>query len=89
MQVIAYSYGVSVPKERLNLLLIMDVPNSEHSIFAARDEVLAIRRNSTTENFIEVTLMRSVELFSSEEQLLLTFKIPYSTQMIKINAYTG
>ena len=34
--------GVSVTQERLNLLLVMNVPNSNDSVFASADQELAV-----------------------------------------------
>ena len=43
----AYSDWVSMSKERLNLLLVMDIPNSEDSVFATTNKIFTIWTNRT------------------------------------------
>ena len=38
-----YCDGVSVAEEGLDLFLVMNVPNSEHSVLTPRNEVFSIR----------------------------------------------
>ena len=60
---------VAVAEEALNLRLVVDVPNPHYSILTTRYQVLAVWRYSGAEYFIVVTIVRSVKLFASEEEL--------------------
>lgn len=57
-------------EEALDLSLIVDVPNTDQSIFASGDQVLAVWRNCTAKHFIIVTLKCFVKLLASEEKFL-------------------
>lgn len=60
--------------ERLNLLLVVDVPDSHNAVFSSRYQILPV--SCETERLIKMTLNRSIVLFTLEEKLLLAFKVP-------------
>ena len=76
IEVSAYGDCVSVAQERLNLLSVVDVPNTYDAVFASRDHVLPIWRNSMTYNFIEVTFNLSIKFLTSKDELFLRLEIP-------------
>lgn len=63
--------GVPVTHERLDLLLIVDVPNSDYAVFAATDEELSVSRHGAGHNFVEVASYSAVELLALEERFAL------------------
>ncbi len=77
IEVIAYCDCVSVAQERLNLLSIVDVPNTHDAVFASRHYVLTIWRDSVTYNFIEVTFNLSIKFLSPKDELFLRLEIPW------------
>jgi hypothetical protein len=68
---------VSMSHESLDLLLVVKVPDTHDSIFSSRHKVFTVWRNCASQYFIEVALHCSIELFSFEEHLFLTFDIPH------------
>lgn len=66
-----YCDCVTMTEERLDLLLVMDVPHSDYSVLSSRDHELAVGRDSMACDFVEMTVDLAVELFTSEKQLFL------------------
>lgn len=62
---------VTMAQKALHLCLVVDVPHSHESIFAPRNQVLAIWRDCSAEHLVVMASNGSVELLSAEEQLRL------------------
>jgi len=58
-------------QESLDLLLIVNIPDSHNAVFSAADKILAIRRNSKRSDLIKMALNCSIELFTFKEELFL------------------
>ena len=69
-------------QERLDLLLVVNVPDTHNSVLATRYKELTVWRDSMAHNLIEVTLNFPVELFSSEEELPLCLQVPYTSKLL-------
>jgi hypothetical protein len=69
--------SVFVPKEGLDLPLIVNVPNSYNSVFAAGDKVLSVRRNCESHDLIVMALDCFVKLFSLEKHFGFGFDVPH------------
>ena len=57
-------------QKRLDLLLVVDVPNAHNSVLTAADEVLSIRRHCTAHHFVKVAAVLLIEFFTPEKGLL-------------------
>lgn len=68
---------VSMAEERLDLFLVVQVPNSDYSVFASTDHVLSIVRDSKAAYFIEMAFSGPVEFLAlTESHLGLALQVP-------------
>lgn len=74
--------GVAVTQERLNLLLVVNVPDAYDSVFASADEVLSVWRDSGAENLVVVAFMITVEPFPSEKVFFHASKVPLDERAV-------
>ena len=72
-----YGDWVSVTKEGLDLFLVVDVPDSDNSVFAPTYKIFTTWGDSWAEYFITVALMLSIKLHSPEEVFLSCLNVPY------------
>jgi len=56
-----------VAEESLNLLLVVNVPDTDNTVLTSTHEILAIWGYSTAEDLIKVSLMLFAELLTPEE----------------------
>lgn len=72
------SDGVSMADECLDLLLVVQVPDSDNSVLSSTHYVLAVGGDSQTEGLIEMALHAPVVFLALKYQLLLALQIPYT-----------
>jgi len=65
------SDGVPVALERLDLLLVVDVPNPDHLVLSTRYQELAVLTDGEGADLVPVPLHPPAELLASKEALLL------------------
>src|SRR5687768_9572467 len=84
----SYCYRISMSNESLDLLLIMNIPNSDYSVLASTNRIFPIGRNCQTQGLIKVALNTTIVFFSLEYELFLSFKVPYMI-LVKIYGYVN
>jgi hypothetical protein len=60
-----------VAEETLNLLLVVDVPHPDHSVFTPGNQVFTVWTDCTAKYFVKVTIYLPVKFFTLEKTFLL------------------
>ena len=75
-----YCDWVPMAKKSLDLGLIVQIPNANHTVFATRHQVLSIRWDGRAKNLVKVSVVLSIEFFAAEKHFFLSLQIPCKPQ---------